>query len=142
MFNLSVEDKLSSWAGHRSALENSNDPFMDVFSFWNSAPFIPYNKNIDPYNKKDWPTPWEIIAENKYDDFTRAIMMAYSIKYTQRFKNSAIEVRTLVDKNKNHCFNVVCIDNEWAIDDGGVIPLNSIPDSVLIENLIEVTVPR
>jgi len=142
MFNLSTEDKLSSWAMFRSSLEDSDDPLLDVFNFWKSAPFIPYNKNIDPYNKKTWPTPWEIIAENKYDDFTRAIMMAYSIKYTQRFNNSVIEVRTLVDKNRNHCYNVVCIDSKWAIDDGGVIPLNSIPESFLIENLIEVSNPR
>jgi len=142
MFNLSTEDKLSSWATFRSSLEDSDDPLLDVFDFWKPAPFIPYNKNIDPYNKKTWPTPWEIIAENKYDDFTRAIMMAYSIKYTQRFNNSVIEVRTLVDKNRNHCYNVVCIDNNWAIDDSGVIPLNSIPESFLIENLIEVSHPR
>lgn len=142
MFNLSTEDKLSSWATFRSSLEDSDDPLLDVFDFWKSAPFIPYNKNIDPYNKKTWPTPWEIIAENRYDDFTRAIMMAYSIKYTQRFNNSVIEVRTLVDKNRNHCYNVVCIDNNWAIDDGGVIPLNSIPESFLIENLIELGHPR
>ena len=142
MFNLSTEDKLSSWATFRSSLEDSDDPLLDVFDFWKSAPFIPYNKNIDPYNKKTWPTPWEIIAENRYDDFTRAIMMAYSIKYTQRFNNSVIEVRTLVDKNRNHCYNVVCIDNNWAIDDGGVIPLNSIPESFLIENLIELSHPR
>jgi len=142
MFTLSTEDRLSSWADHRTLLESSSDPLIDAFSFWKSAPFIPYNRNIDPYNQKDWPTPWEIIAENKYDDFTRSLMIAYSIKYTQRFKNSVIEVHTLVDSSRSICYNVVCIDSKWAIDDKGVMDVESIPESLLIENLIEVGGPR
>lgn len=142
MFTLSTEDRLSSWADHRMLLESSSDPLIDTFSFWKSAPFIPYNRNIDPYNQRDWPTPWEIIAENKYDDFTRSLMIAYSIKYTQRFKNTVIEVHTLVDSTRSICYNVVCIDNKWAIDDKGVTDAGSIPESLLIENLIEVGAPR
>ena len=142
MFTLSTEDRLSSWADHRASLEDSSDPLIATFDFWSRAPFIPYNRNIDPYNQNSWPTPWEIIAENKYDDFTRSLMIAYTIKYTQRFKNSVIEVHTLVDSSKSICYNVVCIDDEWAIDDKGVIAKESIPESLLIENLIEVGAPR
>jgi hypothetical protein len=142
MFTLPTEDRLSSWADHRASLEDSADPLTAVFDFWKSAPFIPYNRNIDPYNQNSWPTPWEIIAENKYDDFTRSLMIAYTIKYTQRFKNSSIEVHTLVDSSKSICYNVVCIDDKWAIDDNGVMDKESIPDSFLIENLIEVGAPR
>jgi hypothetical protein len=142
MFTLSTEDRLSSWADHRASLEDSSDPLIAAFDFWSHAPFIPYNRNIDPYNQNSWPTPWEIIAENKYDDFTRSLMLAYTIKYTQRFKNSVIQVHTLVDNSRSICYNVVCIDDKWAIDDTGVISKESIPESLLIENLIEVDEPR
>ena len=69
-------------------------------------------------------------------------MIAYSIKYTQRFKNTVIEVHTLVDSSRSICYNVVCIDNKWVIDDNGVTDAGSILESLLIENLIEVGAPR
>jgi hypothetical protein len=144
MFNLPTEDRLSSWAAHRAQLEKSQDPFNETAEFWNNAPFIPYNQKIDPYNQRSWPTPWEIIVDNKYDDFTKAFMIACSIKFTQRFNKSSIQVRTLVDKAKSTCYNVVCIDDTWAINykDNVAVPIDNIPDSFLIENLIEVNRPR
>ena len=144
MFNLPIEDRLSSWAGHRAQLENIENPLDATLYFWKTAPFIPYNKNIEQYNQPSWPTPWEIIIENKYDDFTRALMIAYSIKYTQRFKNSTVEIRTLVDNARNSCYNVVCVDNEWALNynDNSAVPITVIPETLLLENIIEVGLPR
>jgi len=144
MFNQLPEDRLSSWVGHRSYLEESQDPLMDTFDFWRVSPYIPYNNKIDPYNQRSWPTPWEIIIHNKYDDFTRALMMAYSIKYTQRFAECIIEIRTLVDNARNSCYNIVCVDSDWAINytDIGLIHVDEIPETFLVENLIEVSSRR
>jgi hypothetical protein len=144
MFNLSAEDRLSSWADHRHHLENCEDPLTETFEFWKESPYIPYNNKIDPYNYRSWPTPWEIIVYNKYDDFTRTVMMAYSIKYTQRFEECLIEIRTLVDNKRSACYNIVCVDNEWAINynDIGIIHMEEIPETFLVENLIEVGHPR
>jgi len=105
---------------------------------------VPYNHRVDPYNPKSWPTPWEIILENKYDDFTRALMMAYSLKFTNKFNKSVIYVKTLVDSAQNRSYNIVCIDETWAINYNDNIPvtMDSIPDSFLVENIIEVTIPR
>ena len=141
MFNQLPEDRLSSWAEHRAHLEESQDPLMDTLDFWRESPYIPYNNKIDPYNQRSWPTPWEIIVHNKYDDFTRALMMAYTIKYTQRFADRLVEVRTLVDNARNSCYNIVCVDGEWAINytDIGVIRMDEIPETFLVENLIEVS---
>jgi hypothetical protein len=144
MFNLPTEDRLSSWAELRARLEDSNTPLEEVFEFWKQAPYIPYNNKIDPYNQKHWPTPWEIIVHNKYDDFTKALMMAYSIKYTQRFADCPVEVRTLVDKHRNSVYNVVCVDGGWVINysDNGIVSMDEIPETFLVENLIEVCQPR
>ena len=135
MFKLDVDDRLSSWADLRAQLETCEDPFQTVTDFWYGAPYVPYNNQIDP---------WEIILHNKYDDFTKALMMAYSIKFTQRFNNSVVELRTYIDKVKNAYYNIVCVDDLWAINyyDNAVIPVNSLPDSFLVENLIEVRAQR
>lgn len=144
MFKLSADDRISSWATLRAQLETCEDPLQLTIDFWNDAPFIPYNRRVDPFNPRSWPTPWEIIVENQYDDFTKSLMMAYSLKFTQRFKNSAIELRTYVDKVKNLNYNIICVDDLWAINykDNEPVLLKNLPDSFLVENLIEVKAQR
>jgi len=139
MFNQPVDERLSAWASHREELENCEDPLGLTCDFWRFAPFIPYNKDIDPYNKRDWPTPWEIIVENRYDDFTKALMMAWSLKYTKRYKDSKIEIKTLVDCHKNCYYNIVCVDEQWVLNynDNGPEPIENIPESFSLENLVE-----
>jgi hypothetical protein len=139
MFQKSIDDRLSDWAAFRKDLESSSTPLEDVWQFWNVAPYIPYNNKIDPFNQRSWPTPWDIIVENKYDDFTKALMIGWTILLTDRFKDSRVEIKTLVNREKNCYYNVVCVDDEWAINysDNGPIKRADLPDSFSIENLIE-----
>ena len=144
MFNESIDIRLSKWASHRRSIETSLDPLTDVWEFWKSAPFIPYNSKIDPYHQRSWPTPWEIIVENKYDDFTRALMIAKTLQLTDRYSNSTITIKTLVD-NVKHChYNIVCVEDQWALNysDHGAIPIDRLSDNLLLENLIELNSPR
>lgn len=141
MFDKSIDDRLSAWAQFRQQLEIEESPFDSVWNFWKDAPFIPYNNAVDPYFQFGWPTPWNIIVHNKYDDFTKALMIGWTLKLTKRFENSLIEIKTLVDREKSLSYNIICIDNEWAINynDNGPVLMKSIPDWFNIENLIELT---
>lgn len=142
MFNKSIDDRLSSWAQHRSRLESAEDPLSDVWEFWKNCPFIPYNNSVDPFYPRGWPTPWEIIVENKYDDFTKALMIAKTLKLTKRFKDSTIDIRICVDEQRHTYYNIVCIDNVWAInfDDQGPVSYRELLDKLLVENVIEVDI--
>jgi hypothetical protein len=144
MFLYSAEDRLSAWAKHRTDIDNSEYPLDEVCNFWNAAPYIPYNKNIDPYNSNNWPTPWEILIENKYDDFTKALMMAWSLKLTKRYQQSTIEIKTLVNSQKTCYYNIVCVDDKWALNykDTGPVLVADLPNSFYLENLIEIRPPR
>jgi len=144
MFNQSVDERLTEWIKHRRCLDQSTNPLQEVWDFWNQAPFIPHNRNIDPHYQKSWPTPWEIIENNKYDDFTKALMIGWTLKLTNKFKDSKIELKTLVDSNRTREYNVVCIDDTWAINysDNGPIPSLEINDEFKLENIIEVVSPR
>jgi hypothetical protein len=144
MFQKSPDERLSLWSNHRRDLESTENPFELLLEFWSSAPYVPYNRQIDPYNPRRWPTPWEIIVENKYDDFTKALMMAWTLKLTDKFKDSKIEIKTYTDERKSRQYNLIFIDEEWVInynDDSVNRPID-IPDSLMIENLIEVARPR
>jgi len=144
MFNQPVDIRLTEWIEHRKELDISSTPLQDVWDFWNQAPFIPHNRNIDPYYQKSWPTPWEIIETNKYDDFTKALMISWTLKLTKKFKDSKIEIKTLVDSNRTREYNVIYIDNTWVINynDNGPISASDINDEFKLENIIEVAGPR
>ena len=144
MFKLAIDDRLSAWADLRSRLETDADPLTTADNFWRHAPFVPYNHKIDPFNPHYWPTPWEIIVENKYDDFTRALMIAYTLKYTKKFSESKIEIHTLVDKDNNIQYNIVSIDEEWGINyaQSGPIQMKKVPSSFSLENLVVIKSPR
>lgn len=144
MFNRSFEERLTAWIELRKGLAHSNTPLEDVWEFWKAAPFIPHNRNVDPYYQQSWPSPWEIIAENKYDEFTKALMIAWTLKLTEKFSNSHIEIKTLVDLSRAREYNIVYIDNNLVLNysDFGPISADKVPESFKIENLVEVFTPR
>jgi len=144
MFTLEVEDRLSAWSDLRKHLDLSNDPLQDVVTFWSDIPFTPHNHNIDPYYQESWPTPWEIIADNRYDDFTRAIMIGYTLLLTEQYKNSDVQIKTLIDTEFKRLYNVVYVDDTWALnyDDNKVVSANNIPTLYRLENLIGLKRPR
>ena len=144
MFNLPPDERLSAWSRFRKQLEVAEEPLMDLVEFWHQAPFIPYNKDVDPYNLKSWPTPWEVVVENKYDDFTKALLMSWTLKLTDRFKDSKIEIKTYIDGDRKRQYNLVFIDELFVLNyfDGTVSPSDIIPESFFMENIIEVQRPR
>ena len=144
MFDLDTDERLSAWLAHRHDIEQSENPLQEIWEFWKPSPFIPYNNKLDPYHQRSWPSPWELIVNNKYDDFTKAVMIGWTIKLTKRFADSKIEIRTLVDKQKILQYNVVYINEEWVINynDNGPIDAKDIPETILLENIVELTGPR
>ncbi len=144
MFNLSPDDRLSAWAKHRHQLENSSNPFDEVIAFWKESPYVPYNRKVDPFNQRSWPTPWDIIVDNKYDDFTKALMIAWSLKLTDKFKNSRIEIKTYTDRERPRQYNLVFVDDDVIINynDNDITLAKDLPDSLQLENLIEISRPR
>ena len=144
MFELPPDDRLSAWAEHRRLLDISKDPIQDLIDFWINAPYIPFNRNIDPYNQRSWPTPWDIIIQNKYDDFTKVLMMAWTLKLTDKFKDSQIEIKTYTDAVKNREYNIAVIDQNQMINyyDNSAASVDELPESFSLENIIEVQRPR
>jgi hypothetical protein len=144
MFKLEVEDRLSAWSDLRKTIDTSADPFEPLIDFWSHAPFCAHNHQIDPYNSSNWPTPWEIIVENHYDDFTKAIMIGYTLMLTDRFKDAVITVKTLVDTEQSRLYNIVYVDDRWALNyqDNQVVSANNVPSLYRLENLVELKRPR
>ena len=144
MFEKNLEIRLDSWRNLRKNIENHNDPLQFVWDNFRNAPFIPYNNKIDRYDQSEWPTPWEIIADNIYDDFVKSLLIGWTLLLTEKFSKSVILIKTMVDNDKNCEYNIVYVDNHWVLnyDDSGPILADSVPDSFIVENLIELRAPR
>jgi hypothetical protein len=144
MFDKKVDERISEWKSFRETLDRSKNPLQDVVNFWASAPYIVYNRRIDPYNKKSWPTPWEIIEDNKYDDFTKSLMIAWTLKLTKKFEKSSIEIKTYADQDKRREYNLVVVNNDIVLNlnDNECNLTGDIPESFILENLIQVEQPR
>lgn len=144
MFHKSTDERLSDWSNFRKELDNLSDPLTALAEFWNDAPLVIHNHKVDPYNPKSWPTPWDLIVENKYDDFTMALMMAYTLKLTKKFNKDKIEVRTMVDSKKTKLYNLVYVNDEDVLnyERSAAIKAQTIDESLYLENVIDIIFPR
>jgi hypothetical protein len=144
MFNLETDERITAWVDHRNFLEISNSALQDCWNFWKSAPFIPHNYKIDPFYQRGWPSPWEIIRENKYDDFTKSLMIAWTLKLTEKFKNYDVQIKFFVDKLNFRQYTVVFVDNKWIINYHDEFPIlvSNFDDSLMLQNSIEIARPR
>jgi hypothetical protein len=144
MFNKTIDERLSLWANHRRSLEVSDTPLEDAWEFWKLAPYVQYNNLLDPHYHQSWPSPWEIIVHNKYDDFTRAVMIGMTLKLTNRYKDSQIKIETYLDKTKTSVYNIVNIDDIWLINynDIGLVKFENLSEDFYLENIIKLEPPR
>jgi hypothetical protein len=139
-----VEDRLSDWAQFKLSLAKELDPLSKIAEYWKDTPLIAFNHAVDPYNHRSWPTPWEIISDNKYDDLTLAIMIGYTIKLIDQYKNNRVEIRTMVDSTRTRLYNLIYVDNEYVLnyESGVAVKAQDIPESFLLDNLVELDRPR
>lgn len=144
MITKDPEQRLAEWRELRYRMDQSQDPFSLVLDFWSGVQLLPFNHKIDQYNSKSWPTPWEIIIDNRYDDFTVAMMIGLTLKLTNKFANSNIDIKTMVDENRTRLYNLVYVDDEMVLnyDRTRVVKAQDIPDSFLLENQVDILRPR
>jgi hypothetical protein len=144
MFDKSPDERLSDWSEFRKELDSLDNPLTHLSEFWANAPLVVHNPAIDPYNPKSWPTPWEILYDNKYDDFTLALMMGYTLKLTKKFNDHRIEVRTMVDSSKTKLYNLVYVDDKDILnyDRHIVTTSQEIDNELYLENIVEIIFPR
>jgi hypothetical protein len=139
-----VEENLDEWVKFRNNLTHSTTPLGDVADFWGKVKQIQFNHKIDPHHPASWPTPWSIIADGQYDDLTTAIMIGYTIKLTDQYKDSKVEIRIQVDEDRTRLYNLVYVDDMYVLnyERFRVVKAQDIDDSFFIENLVELARPR
>jgi len=109
MFDKSFYDRLQIWQELRNQVESADEPFELVKDFWHKAPLV--NISADPYDSSTWPSPWEMLLENKYCDFMKILAIFYTLQLTDRFSKSHFEIHIVLDKQESVIRYLLLVDN-------------------------------
>ena len=113
MFDLYGTDRLVAWKSFRDQLETSLDPYKDTIVFWRKAPYVSdYLENIAT---EDWPDPWRLVIDGKYDNLAINLGILYTLQLTKRFITVPMEIHRLIDSNR-HPRNFVVVANNIVVD--------------------------
>ena len=114
MFNESGYDRLVAWKQFRDSLENSSRAFEDVAELWANAPFVePY---LNPFNHTEWPDPWKLVLDSRLDDLAITLGMLYTLKLTQRFKESKFDIHTFTFPNEKQPRYFLIVDEKKVLN--------------------------
>jgi len=113
---IKYEDRLLDWKDFRQELEYHPDPIQYAIDHYNKIPSEP--RNVDPYDKETWPSPWEIIAENNYCSFLKLLGICYSLQLTDRFSTETFEIHIVLDRDKSSTFYLLMVGNRIIGYDG------------------------
>jgi len=112
VFDLYPSDRLTEWRKFRDSLETVEDPLTAVAELWSRAPFV--NPYLDPTNPNQWPDPWHLVMDGRFDELAIVLGMLYTIKLTQRFMGTSCEIHTSMPQKDLRYYLVV--DNKHVLN--------------------------
>ena len=133
MFDKTYEERLASWRAFRETLEEDEDPFRTVIENYNKAPYV--SRHTDPWTKEMWPTPWELINENQYDDFCRVLGMCYSLQLTERFKGSSFEIHINTNSDNSELYYLLHVDDTVINWNNSYVHKSKLPQQIVPQEI-------
>jgi hypothetical protein len=106
-----------------------NNICLEVDSFWQRVPTQNHYLHTDYI--KDWPNPWQLLSDNTYCNYARALGMIYTLLL---LGNKNIDLVDAVDDNSNEVVLVLVDDAKYV--------LNYWPDTVVNNHISNFTITR
>lgn len=131
VFLVDYETRLRAWADLRNECYNQplNLICLKVDQFWQRVPTQQHYLHTDFI--KDWPTPWQLLSDNTYCYYARALGMIYTLLL---LGNKNIDLVDAVDDNSNEVVLVLVDDAKYV--------LNYWPDTVLNNSIADFVITR
>lgn len=130
MWNLSAEDRLAEWRDFRK--EMGALPFDEAVKQtvhkWSYAPFVGHY--LDRQSPNDWPSPWELVADGKFDDLAKALGMLYTLALSTHGTDHTFSLAQMTCSSCIEVYNVVIIDD-------GKYVLNYVFDEIIPSDKLE-----
>lgn len=124
IFQEGYDARLKSWYDLRQSLQAADlkTKCVEIDKWWQNAPLV--DRYLDTDFMADWPTPWELLAENHYCEIARGLGMVYTLHL---LGVSEVDFVKASDYNKN-AVTLVLVDRAKYI-------MNYWPDSVVNSSL-------
>jgi len=122
--------RLRNWHELRTSLKDSDIQTIcvEVDRFWQKCPMS--NHYLHPADIQDWPDPWNLLNDNNYCEYARALGMLYTLMLLGVQDIDFVEI--MYD---NRDSVVVLVDNAKYV-------MNWCPESVLNTDLTEFKITR
>ena len=131
-----VEERITQWRDFRNTLEDCKDPFTKTLEFWNKAPRI--DKYINQYNSQEWPTPWEVLKENRFCPVAIPLMIGWTLKLTTRFTKVPVLIKISIDIKTQRYYNLVQVENTIIDYENNSSCISSeLPDTIVCQEVVE-----
>lgn len=131
IFLADYESRLQSWAKLRFDLYDKplDKICLEVDQFWQRVPTQQHYLHTDFI--KDWPNPWQLLSDNTYCYYARALGMIYTLLL---LGNRNIDLVDAVDDNSNEVV-LVLVDNAKYV-------LNYWPDTAVNNCISDFAITR
>lgn len=132
VFQLTFKDKLQEWSNLRENIKSVSVEQQCILTdnWWQKAPLV--NHYLHPTCIEEWPNPWELINDNEYCFYARALGMAYTL-YLSKIQN--IEMYEATDQENTELVLVI-VDNTYILNYWpNTVKTNQLKDFVLKHKL-------
>jgi hypothetical protein len=129
IFQTSYESRLKSWHDLKQRIIDADiqTKCVETDKFWQAAPLVGHY--LHPHDIRNWPGPWELIAENNYCEIARGLGMIYTLLL---LGIEDIDFCLALNDNKEDVV-IVVVDHAKYV-------LNYWPDTVLNNKLNDFTI--
>lgn len=78
-FQLDSQNRLRDWRNFRESLTNKDtkDICIETDKYWQNSPIM--NHYLHPVDIDNWPDPWQLLDDNLYCPYARALGMIYTL---------------------------------------------------------------
>lgn len=131
-----TDERITQWRTFRDTLEECTDPYKASLEFWKTAPVT--DKYLNPFNSQQWPTPWELIKENRYCPVGIPLMIGHTLKLTTRFTKTSVLIKIYIDHTTKRYYNLVKVyDNIIDYENNSICISSELSDSMVCQETIE-----
>src|SRR6202008_3608303 len=111
MWTLRSEDRLKEWKAFRREIGalSFDEAVKRTDHLWSYAPFVSHY--LDHGEPVDWPDPWDLLAENTYDDMAKALGMLYTLYLSDHGKDHTFSIAKAQIGSSLENYNLVLIDD-------------------------------
>jgi len=116
MWNNRGNERLAAWRKFRymQSLLPLDEQVKNAIKLWKDCHLG--TTHYDFSNINDWPTPWELIMEDSFDGFTRALGIAWTLIMTDGWENKEIKLRCYIDIEKSSHYFLVEINDDLILN--------------------------